>query len=308
MEFIGESAALTTALCWAFTSLFFSEAGKLIGSFKVNKIRLLMAVSIYTIVLFFSKGYLFPENLSIDHIFWLGISGVIGLVIGDGAGFKAMVMIGPRMTSLLYSLAPVMATIIAWFFLGEALNLIDIAGISITIAGISWVVSERKYRAGNNNLHKDHPDAGSLLKGVMLGLVAAFGQAAGLVLAKYAMLNLSSPIEPMEASFLRMLISLIVIWTISAFRGQVKETIIAMKNKKAIGYSIGGAICGPFMGVWMSLIAVTHIAAGIAATLNSTTPIWLLPLTRIVHKDKISLRIAVGTIVTVCGVALLMLQ
>ncbi len=305
MEFIGEAAALTTALCWAFTSLFFSEAGKLIGSFKVNNIRLLMAVSIYVVVLLLYKGSLIPETLTINHVIWLGLSGIVGLVIGDGAGFKAMVMIGPRLTSLLYSLAPVMATIIAWIFLGETLDLLDMLGISLTMGGIGWVVSERQYN--KNNLSDSHPDKGSLRRGVLLGMIAALGQATGLVLAKYAMLDVGAEIPPMEASFIRMLVSLIAIWTLAAVRGQLKETILALKNKKAMGYAVGGAIFGPFMGVWMSLVAVKYIAAGIASTLNSTTPIWLLPLTRIVHKEKLSLRIVTGTIVAVGGVALLML-
>lgn len=308
MEFLGESAALTTALCWAFTSLFFSEAGKLIGSFNVNKIRLVFAVSIYLIVLSISKGHILPETIAAEHIIWLGISGVIGLVIGDGAGFKAMVMIGPRLTMLLHSTAPVIATILAWIFLGEALNIKDLAGISATVAGISWVVSERKYRNHPNKLRDGHPDAGSLFKGVLLGLTAAFGQAAGLVLAKHAMLDLSTTVEPMEASFVRMFVSMIVIWTISLFRGKTRETLQSFKNKKAILFSVSGALTGPFLGVWMSLVAVKYIAAGIAATLNATTPIWLLPLTRITHKEKISMRILFGTLIAVSGVALLLLQ
>lgn len=111
----------------------------------------------------------------------------------------------------------------------------------------------------------------------------------------------------MEASFVRMLVSLVCIWTLVSMRGQFKETILSLKNRKAMGYSLGGAIFGPFMGVWMSLVAVKHIAAGIAATLNSTTPIWLLPMTRILHKEKLSFRIITGTVIAVCGVALLML-
>lgn len=306
MEFIGESAALTTALCWAFTSLFFSEAGKMIGSFKVNNIRLVMAVSIYVIVLLLYKGSLIPDMLTFDHVLWLGLSGIVGLVIGDGAGFKAMVMIGPRLTSLLYSLAPVIASIIAWLFLGESLDMLDMLGISLTMGGIGWVVSERKYN--NNNLGANHPDRGSLRRGVMLGVIAAFGQATGLVLAKHAMMNVGDEVPPMEASFIRMLVSLVSIWILAAFRGQLRETLSAVKNKKAMGYALGGAIFGPFMGVWMSLVAVKYIAAGIAATLNSTTPIWLLPLTRIIHKEKLSLRIVTGTVVAIGGVALLMLS
>ncbi len=305
MEFIGEAAALTTAFCWAFTSLFFSEAGKLIGSFKVNNIRLLMAVSIYVVVLLVFKGQLIPDQLTFEHVLWLGLSGIIGLVIGDGAGFKAMVMIGPRLTSLLYSLAPVIATIIAWLFLGEKLELLDMFGISLTMGGIGWVVSERKYR--NNKLHDNHPDSGSLRRGVMLGVIAAFGQATGLVLAKHAMLNVGDEIPPMEASFIRMLVSLGGIWILAAFRGQLKETVMALKNKKAMGYAFGGAVFGPFMGVWMSLLAVKYIAAGIAATLNSTTPIWLLPMTRVLYKEKLSFRIIIGTLIAVGGIALLML-
>ena len=49
MNYLGEIAALGTALGWAFTSLFFAEAGRRIGSFKVNKIRLIFAVTLYTI-------------------------------------------------------------------------------------------------------------------------------------------------------------------------------------------------------------------------------------------------------------------
>ena len=305
MEFTGELAALTTAFCWAFTSLFFAESGKIIGSFKVNNIRLLMAVIIYMIVLFFTKGSLFPENLTSSHVVWLGLSGFVGLVIGDGAGFKSMVMIGPRLTSLIYSLAPVMATIIAWFFLDEKLELVDMFGISLTLGGIGWVISERQYKY--NSLHNTHPDNGSLAKGVLLGVLAALGQATGLVLAKHAMLNLGTELPPMESAFIRMLISMFAIWIIAGFRGQLKETIRAMKNKKAMGYALGGSIAGPFLGVWMSLLAVKYIAAGIAATLNSTTPIWLLPLTRIVQKDKISLRVVTGTVIAVGGIAILML-
>lgn len=50
MEYIGELAGLATALLWAFTSLFFSQAGRLIGSFMVNKIRLLITALICLVI------------------------------------------------------------------------------------------------------------------------------------------------------------------------------------------------------------------------------------------------------------------
>lgn len=306
MEFFGEIAALATGLCWAMGTLFFTEAGKLIGSYKVNKIRLVLAAVIYIIILLVSKGHIFPENLMWEHVFWLGLSGFIGFVIGDGAGFKAMVMIGPRLAMLLHSLAPLMAALVAWIFLGETLNFLDILSMTITIAGISWVISCRKFK-NRQEVSKDHPDAGSMGKGIFYGLIFALGQAVGLIMSKHAMNNLAVELQPMEASFIRILVAMVLIWGYAFIRGNAIGTIRAFKDRRAIGYAVGGAMLGPFVGVWMSLLAVKYIAAGIAATLNSTTPIWMLPIVRIVYKEQLSARIIIGTVAAVLGVAMLLI-
>jgi len=309
MAYIGELAALTTAFCWSFTAVFFSEAGRRIGSFRVNCIRLFFAVIIYAVMLYIITGHFVPQDLNTAQIFWLALSGFIGLVIGDGCGFKAMVMIGPRLTMLLYATAPIMATIMAWFFLGEQLGLIDLFGITLTVFGVSWVVLERRFKGSNQfNLESSHPDSGTLLKGVFLGLGAAFGQAAGLVLSKYGMLYAGGTVEPLPASFVRMFASFILIWLFAGFRGEIKGNIKAMKNSKAMLFAGGGAFFGPFMGVWMSLVAVKYIEAGIAATLNSLTPIFIIPVVMLHFKEKVSLRAFLGAVVAVLGVALLFLS
>ena len=309
MTYLGELAALTTAFCWSFTAVFFSEAGRRIGSFRVNCIRLLFAVTIYVVILYVTTGRLFPLHLNAAQVFWLALSGFFGLVIGDGCGFKALVMIGPRLTMLLHATAPIMATIIAWFFLGEQLNLIDLLGIALTVFGVSWVVLERRFKGSNQfNLESSHPDSGTLMKGVFLGLGAAFGQASGLVLSKYGMLYAGGTVEPMPASFIRMLSSFVLIWLFAGIRGEFRGNIRAMKNVKAMLFAGGGAFFGPFLGVWMSLVAVTYIAAGIAATLNSLTPIFIIPVVMLYFKEKVSLRAFLGAVVAVLGVALLFLN
>jgi drug/metabolite transporter (DMT)-like permease len=306
MTYTGELAALTTALCWSVTVIFFAEAGRRIGSFRVNAIRLLFAVTIYSVVLLATRGQLFPDDLNRAQVFYLALSGLVGLVIGDGAGFKALVMIGPRLLTLLAVTSPIMATFIAWVFLGERLLWIDLLGIVITTGGVTWVVAERRYQNHNHfQLHEDHPDKGTFTRGVLLALVSALGQAAGLVLSKQAMLNCGTPLDPLPASFLRMLTSAIMIWSFAAFRGRLIDTLRGFKNRDGILFAVGGAVFGPFLGVWCSLIAVARIPAGIAATLNATTPVWVIPNVMLVYKEKISLRAVVGAIIAVGGVALL---
>lgn len=305
MPYAGELAALSTALLWSFTAIFFSLAGKRIGSFNVNKIRLVFATVIYMVVLFVSTGHPFPVGLNSSQLFWLTLSGFIGLVIGDGCGFKSLVMIGPRLATLVMASAPIMATVIAWVFLGEKLKLIELVGITVTIAGIAWVVSERQ--KGTNGLADDHPDAGTLTRGVMLALVASLGQAAGLVLSKHAMLDLGSTVPPLEASAVRIMTSMVIIWMFSALSGKLPQTIRSLKDGRAMLFSGGGAFFGPFLGVWSSLVAVSLIETGIAATLNATTPVLIIPSVILVYREKVTFRAVLGALVAVIGVALLFL-
>ncbi len=306
MLFIGEIAGIGTSVFWSFTSMYFSEAGKLIGSFNVNKIRLAMAIIIYAVILTSINGSLIPENLNNSQLYWLGLSGLIGLVFGDACGFKALVMIGPRLTTLLYAATPVITTLIAWIFLGETLSLQDLIGIAVTISGITWVVSQRK--SSQEQVFKtegEHPDKGTLFKGILLGLGAALGQAVGLVLAKKGMMYSGSEMNPMDASFIRMFFALVGIWLISGMRNNKVTLIEILKNKKAMFLSFGGAFFGPFLGVWSSLIAVKYLETGVASTLNSLTPIMILPIIVFYYKQEVPLRAWLGAILAIAGIAII---
>lgn len=52
----------------------------------------------------------------------MGLSGIVGLIVGDTCLFQAYVLIGPRRSLLLMTSVPVIATILAWLWLDEALT------------------------------------------------------------------------------------------------------------------------------------------------------------------------------------------
>lgn len=306
MPYLGELAALTTALCWSFTSLFFVESSKLIGVFRVNNIRLILASLIYTVMMLVTFGSLWPVEINLTQFSILALSALIGLVLGDLAGFKALVILGPRIGTLLWSTAPVMVVVIAWFFLDEQLHPVQLVGIGLTLAGVALVVTERQRSRPNDGLAV--MDRKTLAVGIALGLAAALGQGLGLVLSKQAMLFSGDELPAMPASFVRMLTAMVMSWLITAFRGKLRHTVSAFGHKRAIGFASGGAFFGPFLGVWMSMVAVIHIEAGIAATLNAMTPIMILPLVTMIYKEKVSLRAYFGAVVSVTGVAVLILS
>src|SRR5262249_41386603 len=105
---------------------------------------------------------------------------------GDMALFRAFVVMGARLTMLLQSLAPPMAALIGWYFLGERLSLGGWIGMAITLVGITWVVSERTPHRSGELLHAPP-------RGLALAVIAAAGQAGGLVLSKRGLRLYSYP-------------------------------------------------------------------------------------------------------------------
>jgi len=296
MPFIGEFAALTAAFFWGFGALLFESAGTRIGAFQTNLLRILLACIFLSITLYFQAGLFFPIQASFDNKFWLGLSGIVGLAIGDGALFYAIVILGPRLSTLLLSMAPPITTIVAWLFLGESLGLMAIAGISITFAAIIWVVSEK---------HDKEKIRGSKSVGVLLGFIAALGQGIGVILAK---IGLTNGIDSLSATLLRMLPAAIGLWGLALVTGHAKSAVIAMRDKTSALLLLGGAVFGPYIGVWLSIVAVKYTEAGIASTLLSTVPILLIPMEFIVHRRKPSLRAIVGTMLAVAGIAMIFLR
>jgi drug/metabolite transporter (DMT)-like permease len=284
---------------WTGTSTFFTLAGRKIGSVVLNRIRLVLAAVFLMLTHWIIYGDPIPVDAGGTRWMWLSISGVIGLVLGDAFLFQAFVLIGPRLSMLLMSLAPVIATITSWFFLNEVLGQLQILGILVTVMGIALVVSDRPQANHSVEENRDY------LRGMLFGLGGAVGQALGLVTSK---LGLVDNFPALSGNVIRMLAAVILMWVLTAAVGQARYTIQRfIRAGKARFYVLGGAIVGPFMGVWLSLVAVQHTEVGIASTLMSLAPIFLLPVGRILFKEQIGWKAVGGTVVALLGVAILFL-
>lgn len=128
MAYAGQIAALMTSLFFSFSSTFFTFATRKFGPMVVNRIRLVMAAVLLILIHWLLFGSSLPLNAGASRWFWLGISGIVGLVLGDVLLFQAYRYIGPRLAMLMLSLAPIIAALVAWMFLGEALRLLRSSG------------------------------------------------------------------------------------------------------------------------------------------------------------------------------------
>ena len=261
--------------------------------------RLLLALILLSITHLMTRGSLLPLDAEPRRWLWLGLSGIIGLVLGDALLFQAFVQIGARLSMLMMACVPVISTLLAWVFLGEKLSIIEISGIALTVTGISIVVLER------SNGGPTQTDRRQYLIGVLFGLGGAFGQAIGLVLAKQ---GLEGSYPALSGVLIRIIVAVSVLWIAALVTGQAGPTIEKVrKSPEVLRPIVFGTIVGPYLGVWASLIAVQLTFVGIASTLMATTPIIMLPLARWLYKENISPRAIAGTLLSVAGVSILFL-
>lgn len=297
MNIIGQVAGLGTAFFFAMTAVIFTKAGRMIGSQATNRLRLVFALTylvILNLVLFREP---LPFSADPSRWIWLGISGVIGLALGDAFLFQALVSVGARLGSLLLSLAPIFGSIIAWIFFGETLTVLQIIGIVLALTGIAWVVTSHQEPA-------DTPQ-GQTRRGVIFGILAGLGQALGLVLSKQGM---TGDFSPFQGNAIRMLAATGFIWVWALMEGQAGATISAIREQpKVLRLLALGALVGPVLGVSSSLLAVQHAEVGVASTLMALTPVILLPISTFVFKEKVGWQAVAGTLLAIFGVAVLFL-
>jgi drug/metabolite transporter (DMT)-like permease len=304
MPYLGEIAALITSLSFAFTATFFTFAGRLVGSGVVNRTRLIFGLGMLLITHGLALGSLFPQATPSQWL-WLSLSGVIGLTLGDAFLFQAFLWLGARLSMLMMSLAPVLAALLAWLFLGETLTGWQITGIVLTISGIVWVIAEQNGTARGHRTRSVSPPHPNYKLGILFGLGAATGQAVGLILSK---MGLANDFPALSGNVIRMLAATASIWLFTLYRKQTGETLHQLSAQPRVLLLIfGGAIFGPLIGVSFSLLAVQKTEVGIASTLIALTPIFMLPVGAIIFKEKFGWQAIAGTVLAMAGVAMLFL-
>ena len=293
MNNIGEVYALGTAICWAGTAMFFTAAGERIGSLVVNFLRLAFALVVLMALTAVTRGQPLPFDATPDAWLWLSVSGLVGFAFGDLCLFRAFVLLGPRLSTLVMSTAPLFAAAIGFAVLGETLDTTELLGMALTLGGVAWAVSAERRGA----VAAVRPS----LVGILLAFGGALGQGGGLVLSKYGM----GDYDAFAANQIRIIAGCIGFAIIYTATGWWSKVWAARAHRSGLGYTMLGALAGPFAGVSLSLLAVQNTSTGVAASIMATTPIIIIPIAVVVRGDRVGVGSVVGAILAVVGVIVL---
>jgi drug/metabolite transporter (DMT)-like permease len=296
-------AALLTTFLFATSAVCGYRVSRQVGGVEANFWRISLA-TIFLTVWAFTRGHGFEGAPG-----WFALSGFIGIGIGDSAYFQALPKLGSRRTILLCQcLTAPFAALIEYFTLGTRLNGSEIFCIAVILGGVGIALKP-----------DDHAkiSARDWQIGIFGSVTAALCTAIGSVLIRkgfqVAGENGFHP-DAGTTGYQRVLggilipagAVLIFKWRAAQTHGGLLEekTLAVTRDKwrKIWPWVLANALAGQTLGVTCMQWALKTTSAGVVSAVIALTPVALLPMTRIVEKEKIHLHSFVGAVIAVLGV------
>ncbi|MEI7533128.1 MAG: DMT family transporter [Verrucomicrobiae bacterium] len=296
-------AAFLTTLLFATSAVCGYRTARQIGGLEANFWRIAFA-TIFLTVWAFTFGHGFdgaPE--------WFMLSGLFGIGLGDSAYFQALPLLGSRRTVLLVQcLTAPFAALIEWLWLGTKLNLPEILCVAVILVGVAIALAPT-----------DHMkiSARDWKIGLVASVLGAFGAALGAVIIRkgYTVIQASHlQVDAGTTGYQRVLggilvptIALLIFkWRSAHAHGPAfaSDTLHISRNKwtRLWPWVLANALAGQTLGVTCMQWALKTTPAAVVTAIIALTPIFLLPMTRIIEGEKIGFRAVAGALVAVGGV------
>jgi drug/metabolite transporter (DMT)-like permease len=325
---MGELASLASSALWAMASLLYARLGVSIHALALNLLKGLIAsvLLLTTIFLLFLLGQaplFWPDRTGLQLLIW---SGLLGIAVGDTAYFLALNRLRPRRALLFSALTPPLTTILAALFLQEAFTPAMLGGIALTLAGVIWVVRERQATTAPSTTHKTmeqnaekaentekttdkrfSPPPSAAEKademwGIAFAILSSLCQSVGNILTRKG----GAALPALSIATIRIMAGLLGLALVVLLVGRLGESLRPLRRPEQAKPLLLATFFGTFLCIWLSMAGLRYTTfTGIATTLNSTSPIFILPLAAIFLGERISLRAILGACLAVAGIGLL---
>ncbi len=289
------------------TTIFFSlsavsgrRLSHYVGGTEANLSRLLVAA-----VLLGAWAHGFGFGISGAAFPLLFVSGCIGFGIGDLALFQAYPRIGTRRTMVLVQcLAAPFGALTEWAWLGHAPTGPQAFFGVIILVGVGVALMPGK--GEGQPIH-------GLGAGIFFGTLAALCQAWGAVLSRkaYAVAEAAGQTfngagDGVNAAYQRLLGGILVSALFMAYLKLAHKPAPGGDRKadwsQAWPWMVANGLFGPTLGVTCYQWALTTTPTSIVLPIVATTPLAVMPFTRIMEGEKFTWRAILGGAVAVAGV------
>ncbi|MFX1502229.1 MAG: DMT family transporter [Promethearchaeota archaeon] len=322
----GELIAISAVLTFVGSNVLFRKTEKEVSPTLINFFRTgIGTLTFLLIIILLNK---FNLILIIPWELWLLLilSFVFGQVIADTAYFTAQKELGTTVALAISMTFPLFTFILSMIFLKQSfemnllLSLIFI-GIGIIIIGKSKNKSDSSIVEEDLTLRRSIKNGyrkvfnKDFMKALAFCLTAALGWAIGAVIIDYATNKIDQIINVEELSSIvgnvirfPFALSLLGLMVLREYNLKKKENK-SLKQRMSLNswiYLLVASIIGTSLGAYLYTEAVHIAGANVVSLIASASPLFALPLTYFINKEKITKWGFLGVVLTILGVLIIL--
>lgn len=290
----GEAFAALSALLWASAHIVFARIHPPISAPALNLGKNVFSCVFFLATLWIVSGSPIPTGMDTEALLVFSASGFLGLSLCDTLLMRSLLDIGPQRMTLLFLTVPVLVALAATLPpMSEAQPLETWVGMLICIGGIAMAVRRRS---------TDLADPERFRRGIRTGLLAALLQTIAILLARHGLAGRDAPL--LDSAVVRMTAGTLGVMALGIFGGRLARWSGEVRRRDAFWMLMGASFVGTFLGILTNQFGLkwsTH--AGVATTLNSLMPIYLLPFSVIFLDERFGKREILATLIAVAGIA-----
>lgn len=295
--------AFLTTVFFSLSVIFAHRSIRAVGLTRANLGRLLVAVLCLGLY-----AHLFGGGLGGAGRNWFLLSGLIGMGLGDLAGFSALPLLGSRLTILMSQCLAVPIAILAerWW-IGTHLRTDQIVWGAVILLGVAVALMPTP---------RQPPLVRIRPAGFLFGFLAAVGQGLGAVVSRraYEAAALAGQsTDGITAAYQRTLGGLAITAAYFLVRAWLRRdrdrpvpTASAPRTRR-YAWVVANALAGAVLGVSCYQWALATTPSGVVLPIVATTPLVIIPFSYLIEGDRPSRRSLVGGAIAVVGAVALSL-
>jgi len=285
---IGVLAAIGSGAAWAVALILLKSLKSEVSPFGLTLVTAGLGITAL-------GGFVLADGVSsiaLRPLVLLGLSGVLGIAIGDTLFFAAIPKIRAQTMVLFGLLGQTITVILGVIVLGERLTPLQWLGVAITLLGVTLVSREEAKAEGLSG--------GSRL-GLLYALLAALFGAFSVLLAKSGLGEVSAA----QGTFVRILFGGLGILLFGLVTGRIRAWLRPLANRDSLLRVSAASFVGTFGGFYLFHLALKKIDIVIASPLSATEPLFALPLALWVLGERPTVTATAGTALAVLGAFLI---
>ena len=306
----GEIFAFSAIISFTLSNAMFRKVELYFSPVQINFIRTTFGTITFVIVAAITHLFSYVSLFSARIYFLLFLSIVFAQVVGDSFYFYAQEHLGTTKALSISMTFPLFTILFSIFFLKRRLHWSIFVSAFLVVLGVLLLVYSSE-PTKKNAVKVEFERKGKIkvrkIAPILFGLFASLSWAIGIVLTDLVLNEISILTNLEENSTLlgnalRFPIASFLLLVSTLFEKNKKINRKVENKKSLLFWIISASLIGTSLGAFLYAEGTRRAGSSLMSILLSASPLFSIPLTWIVNKEKINLGGFIGVVTTVAGV------